>query len=68
MRKVIKYCECYECGNRLDIGDDAVEFEGDIFCDEDCVHSHIAYRIDDIEVEEGNCDYEDEGDFDDKDE
>lgn len=54
-----KYTLCYECGNRLDIADSAMEFDGNIYCDRDCVMAEIEWRMCDIEVEDCHCDEED---------
>ena len=64
----IKFTTCWECNNRLDVDDDAVEFDGQIFCDRDCVLSSIEYRMDDIEISESDCTEEDEDYRDDEDE
>lgn len=58
MPKTIKYTECFECGARLDIDDSAIEFQGDIFCDRDCLDSHVEWQVCEIEIEDHNCDCE----------
>lgn len=32
---------CKNCGEELNIGDDYVEFVGDIYCSDECVHDSV---------------------------
>lgn len=61
----MKYAVCNECGHRLDIGDNAVEYLSEIYCDNDCLYDHVHWETSDIEVTDGYCTEEDEGDNDD---
>lgn len=59
----MRYAECYYCGNRLNIGDNAVAFAGHKFCDRGCIQGYIDEDIKDFVIWECDCDFEDaEGD------
>lgn len=58
--KRIKFTKCHECGTPLDLGDSAVEYDSDIFCDRDCIMAHIEKWVEEIEVEEQHCDHEED--------
>lgn len=32
---------CNYCGRTLNAGDDAIEFLGEVYCDEECLHSAV---------------------------
>ena len=64
----LKFTRCMQCDARLDIGDDAVEFQQDIFCDMDCLKDYIEWEADFTEISLGDCTDEEEDDRDDADE
>lgn len=33
----IKVCECPNCDRDLNVGDDVVEYDGEFYCDTDCL-------------------------------
>lgn len=64
----MKYTTCYECNERMDVGDVAFEFAGDLFCSADCVTTYVEWHTTEGEVTECHCTEEDEDYRDDQDE
>jgi len=56
-----KFAECAECYERLNIGDVAIVFEGDVFCSTDCVTDSLVWKMEEIKISEKEC-TEEEGD------
>lgn len=44
---------CNYCGNKLEDGDDAIEFVGKFYCDEDCLHHDVDEHSNWIVVDDG---------------
>lgn len=51
----MKRTTCYSCGTFLDIGDQAVIYNDEVYCDDDCVIDWIKQDIEEIEIEESHC-------------
>lgn len=64
----IMYTICTRCDQRLDEGEDAFEYSGDIFCSRECIYETIDFNISEVEVTDGDCTEEDEDYRDDEDE
>ena len=64
----IKFTRCDECGNRLDVFDNCIAFDGSVFCDESCAISYCENLFNSAVIQESDCTEEDEDYRDDKDE
>jgi hypothetical protein len=64
----IKFTRCAECEHRLDVGDEYVDFDGYIFCDDDCAVDYCRLSFSYNEISESDCTEEDEDFRDDEDE
>lgn len=51
----MKRTTCYSCNAFLDIGDQAVTYLDEVYCDDDCVFDRIKEDIEEIEIEESHC-------------